>query len=138
MTDLEAEQINYLMRAFSIVSSLIESGQIDSSVKKQIADFMPRMLEKSESELYRSKIGDVVTLIQGYSALYEANVLSKEDHSKAHRACQSYLNEYMSKAKRTISGKEFADLLKCIGEAKVKGVFEYSEETTQSMEKEFF
>ena len=44
----------------------------------------------------------------------------------------------MSKAKRTINGKEFADLLKCIGDAKVKGVFEYSEETIHSMEKEFF
>ena len=99
---------------------------------------MPRMLDKSESELYRSKIGDVVTLIQGYSALYEAKVLSRADHSKAHQACQTYLNEYMSKAKRTINGKEFADLMKCIGDAKVKGVFDYSEETIHSMEKEFF
>ena len=59
-----------------------------------------------------------MTLVQGYASLFKADVLSSQEHAKAHQACQTYLNEYLSKAKRIISGREFADLVKCIGDAK--------------------
>lgn len=49
-----------------------------------------------------------------------------------------YLNEFLSKSKRSINGSQFAQLLKVIGDAKFNGVYSYTEETITSLEKEFF
>ena len=106
-------------------------------MSEHIVDFMPRLLEHSSSELFRSKIGDVITLVEGFNALWEVDVISTEQYSKVHVHCQSYLCEFMAKSKRTINGRQFADLMMYIGEGKHHGIFPYTEETITRLEKDF-
>ena len=78
-----------------------------------IKDFLPRMLEHSGNELYRCKIGDVTTFMDGYQKLWENKVITSAELGEAHnQVCEVYLNNYLDKTKRSINGKEFADLVK--------------------------
>jgi len=86
VTDLKAETINYLMRGFSNIAVAVRAPEFkgDAGITKMITTFMPRMLEHSESELYRCMIGDVITLVDGYASLWSNDVLPKEEFSKVH------------------------------------------------------
>lgn len=88
VTDLRIEQINYIMKAFANIAALCERGSLDkNALKKPISDFLPRLMEQIESDLYRSKVSDVITLAEGYSALFDAQIITSVEHSKVHMAC---------------------------------------------------
>ena len=62
-----------------------------------ISEFLPRMLAQSETELYRSKMSDLLTLLEGFNTLWRGQVLPKEEFSKVHRHCEVYLDNYLEK-----------------------------------------
>ena len=95
------------------------------------------MLDHSGNELYRCMITDVITLIEGYKDLWEADILSADDYSKVHEHCQIYLNSYLDKTKRNMNGKQFADLVKLIGDAKFNGIYTYRADILLKLETDF-
>lgn len=118
---MNIEHINYLMRGFHLVSEVLSeqsateiTGKAKADLMRQmIKDFLPRMLEHCADELYRSKIGDVTTLMDGHQKLWENKVITNAELGRAHsQVCEVYLNNYLDKTKRSINGKEFADILK--------------------------
>ena len=85
------------------------------------------MLDHSRNELYRMKISDTINIVQGYEKLWAAGVLPSDDFRKVHKHCEGYLANFLEKTKRNVGGKEYADLLKQIGDAKFNGIYEYEE-----------
>ena len=95
------------MEAFKIISEAVESTKFkgDPEMTKMITEFLPRMLETSANELYRSMVSDVITLVQGYECLWAKGILPKEEFSQVHVHCEVYLDNYLDKTKRTMNGK---------------------------------
>ena len=104
---------------------------------KKITEFLPRMLDHSRNELYRMQIGDIINIVEGYEKLWQTEILTSDDFNKVHKHCEGYLANFLEKTKRTVSGKQYADLLKLIGQAKFHGVHEYEEQVRNSLEKDF-
>lgn len=76
------------MKAFSEISAISKtSNALDSAMKEHIGDFMPRLLEHATNELFRSQIGDIITLVEGYDALWDVQAISKDEYSKVHVHC---------------------------------------------------
>lgn len=88
MNELQAEHINFLMDAFSNISSSLSADPKLANARTEIApmieEFLPRLLEQSKNELYRSKIGDVLTVVQGNEKLWQAGIIKDRDLSAAH------------------------------------------------------
>ena len=69
--------------------------------------------------------------------MWSAGVLPSDEFKKVHKHCEGYLSNFLDKTKRTVSGKQYADLLKQIGDAKFHGIYEYEEQIRNSLEKDF-
>ncbi len=97
-----AEQINYLTQAFQIIAN--SEGNYGLGVGL-IKDFMPKLLKHTQNELYRYNMSDIITMLQGYDALWETQILQKKDFATVHRTCHTYLENYLHRAKKLISGR---------------------------------
>ena len=69
--------------------------------------------------------------------MWSAGVLPSDEFKKVHKHCEGYLANFLDKTKRTVSGKQYADLLKHIGDAKFHGIYVYEEQIRNSLEKDF-
>lgn len=75
------------MDAFSNISSSLADPKIadaSTEIAPMIEEFLPRLLDQSKNELYRSKIGDVLTIVQGNEKLWGAGIIKDKDLSAAH------------------------------------------------------
>jgi hypothetical protein len=50
-------------------------------------------------------MSDIITMLQGYDALWETQILQKKDFATVHRTCHTYLENYLHRAKKLISGR---------------------------------
>ena len=142
ITELQAEHINFLMEAFSQIAEAISADPVKFQDSKEelgamISEFLPRMLEHGVTELYRNKLGDVLTIVKGYEKLADSGIISADSVANAHKHCEIYLDAFLDKTKRVMNGKEFAELIKSIGDAKLKGVYTYNQTIVGNLEREF-
>ena len=134
VSELGAEQVNYLMRGLSMVA---EAGAFDGQMAKLTGDFLPILLEHYQSELYRCRIADVLTVVASCEQLRKVAVISEADHRSAHELFEVYLLNYLEKTKRQINGQEFAATVRHVGEAKFHAIHIYKGEVIDQLEKNF-
>ena len=94
------------MKAFKYIAVAVESPKFtgDKEMTKMIVDFLPRLLEASNCDLYRSMVSDVILLVEGYETLWSRGVLPDKDYAHVHRHCEGYLDNYLDKTKRNMNG----------------------------------
>ena len=92
------------MNALSAISESHQSESnsfaLDAEQSEIIKTFMPRLLDQAALELYRSRLSDIIILVQGYHDLWKAQVIPDAQYGDAHKHCRQYLTEYLAKLKR--------------------------------------
>ena len=92
---------------------------------KVLADFCPKLLAHSHTELYRCNMGDIVAMLSGFESLWQAKILKTKDFANVHRNCQAYLEQYLHKTKKYITGSQLATLCTSVAAAKSQNIYEY-------------
>ena len=90
-----------------------------------MTDFIPKLIDHTQIELYRFRISDLVKLLEGFSRLWNSGLLPDKQLNRVHKTSQAYLENYLHKAKKIINGNEFAMLLKQMAFAKKHGISLY-------------
>ena len=131
---LQAEHINYLTQGLQMV---LVTKSLSGEQKQLIKDFLPKLLSHSQTETYRYNMSDIITMLSGYETLWESQVLTTKDFATVHRTCHAYLENYLHRTKRAVTGHQFAVLLSRIAGAKLNNVYEYDSRTIQRLEQIF-
>lgn len=79
-------------------------------------------------------MSDIITMLQGYETLWESQVLTTKDFAAVHKTCHGYLENYLHRTKRAVTGHQFAVLCSKIASAKLHNVYEYDSRTIQRLE----
>ena len=139
MTELNAEHIEYIMKALAKLGGYVQvnGDQVTDTWAKKLKKFAPRVLEQARNELYRCKIGDLVTILQAFDKLWQAKLITNAELRESHEVCQLFLQSYLDQTKRKINAQHFADMLHLMGEARFNGVFQYEEAIISKLEREF-
>ena len=74
MEDLQAEQISYMIKAFQNIAAQNGKELFDMT---KISQFLPKLLKYTSNEIQRYNGSDLVTMIDGYHQLWEADVLGR-------------------------------------------------------------
>ena len=82
-------------------------------------------------------MSDIITMLQGYETLWESQVLTTKDLASVHKTCHSYLENYLHRTKKSVTGHQFAVLVSQISKAKLQNVYEYDSKTIQRLEQIF-
>ena len=80
LNDLQAEQISYLSEAFSILGTYHdqadeENSQLSEQHIKLVTDFIPKLIDHTQIELYRFRVSDLVKLLHGFEKLWDSGLL---------------------------------------------------------------
>ena len=83
MEDLRAEDISYMIQAFTNIAAERET----IADKTKIGKFVPKLLLYTINEVYRYNMSDIVTMMSGYFKLWEVGVLGKSELVNMHKIC---------------------------------------------------
>jgi len=106
--ELQAEQINVITMSFKILTAH-KSEFIDEHAI--VEKFIPKLTIHTQNEMYRYNMGDIVTMLEGYNALWDAGVIKTKQLGYIHKTCHDFMHQYLHKAKKSISGAQFAALV---------------------------
>ena len=98
---------------------------------------MPKLLKYTSSEVARYNGSDLVTMIDGYHQLWEADVVGKQNLIDMHMMCQGFLDNSLHLSKRQLTGNQFASLITQISNARRNGVYQYDQTTVSKLESMF-
>lgn len=83
---------------------VLETNSLTAEQNQLIKDFLPKLLSHSQTEIYRYNMSDIITMLQGYETLWESQVLTTKDFASVHKTCHGYLENYLHRTKRAVTG----------------------------------
>lgn len=57
--------------------------------------------------MYRYNMSDIIIMLNSYYALWDTGIMKTKEMATVHKAVHLYLENYLHKSKKTISGRQF-------------------------------
>ena len=123
------ENIDFLLRGFAYSAEegfLKALGDGVDSYKQAVEAFLPKVIEQTSKELLRCNLGDIITIMQSFSKLFEKQFFAAALQMKhVYFQCDVYLQEYLGQVKKDITGSQFAQLVSLIAHSHATGIHKF-------------
>ena len=134
--NLKIEHLIYLIKALRLSSEpvFLSHYKNKDATLNQIENFIPKIIHQTQVELFRCNISDIVTIMDSLFKLWNKNIFKSLQMTTIYKTCESYLQEFLGRSKKDITGSQFASLIEQIGVAHQHKLHEFDSKLIHIMQ----